>query len=268
MRARWVLAAALVSAGPAAAQTSEPAAPAPLFQAPEREKQWELGVGFLGLVGGSFLSELSDRDKRFPFEVDGQSRGEVVFTYPGFGGVGGGGGLALEANWRGIVGLEVDVLYTRDQGKGDIDGFEITMAQWALHIPLLLKVGLPAGLVRPFLVVGPEFVIPGDPEVSGDLPPLAVPGVGTATASLEGQADPYVAIAFGLGFEFRLPVENADLRIPLTLRGSYNPGVGDKGADRQSLSCSTTGRACTVTLNSEWEWQAAATLGLAYYFHL
>jgi hypothetical protein len=256
MRARWVLAAALSTAGPAAAQTSEPATPAkpaPLFQAPEPEKQWELGVGFLGEVVGSFLTDLKTDQERTP---KAGALGGIL--YPGFGGVGGGGGLMLDASWRGILGLELDVLYSRDRGKGDIDGLDIEMAQWALHLPLLFKLQLPAGMVRPYLMVGPEFVIPGDPELKV-ADEIINPKYGAT-------ADPYVAVAFGLGFEILLPVKDADLRIPFTLRGSYNPGVGDNIEDRAEIAC--TGGVCSAALKSEWEWQASATLGLAYYFHL
>ncbi len=252
------LAAALFTAGPAAAQFAEPAPtpaapakPEPLFQAPEPETQWELGVGFLGQVGGSFSSDLNTKDEIT--EINGRP---VQILYPGFAGVGGGGGLSLAASWRGILALELDVIYARDNGKGDIDGQEISLAQWALHLPVLFRLQLPAGMVRPFLMVGPDFVIPGDVEAESDF----------VAPVITGTADPYVALAFGLGFEFLLPVENADLRIPFTLRGTYNPGLGDTIDDRADIDC--VGNACAVAIKSEWQWQAAVTLGLAYYFHL
>ena len=67
---------------------------------------------------------------------------------------------------------------------------------------------------------------------------------------------------FGLGMEIKLPVPKADIRIPLTLRGSYNPGVEAKAIDRLD----GTPTASKATFKTEWQWNAAATLGVAYYF--
>lgn len=238
-------------------------------RAADEPREWELGVGLLGLVGGSFISDLEDRDKVLDIQIDDRTRSNVQFPYPGFAGVGGGGGLAVTGSWRGILALEVDLLYAVERAKGDINDVDIEIAQAALHVPILFRAQIPAGAVRPFVMAGPEIVVPLDAEVELEVSPLpvGVPGEGAFfPTTAEGAADTYVAFAFGLGFEFRLPVPDADLRIPFTLRGAYH-GVGDKGGDRQSVTCTTTpNRQCTVELKTEWEWQAAATLGLSYYF--
>jgi hypothetical protein len=286
MRARWLLG-VLLSAGPAAAQetggtpptaapaeapsapaaglpTAPPAPATPPPAGPATDREWEVGVGALGYVGGNFLTELEDSKKVVTVHTDhGDKLGAL--PYPGFGGVGGGGGISLDAAWRGIVGLEVDLLYLRDRGKGDVDGYTIEMSQWDLHVPVLLKLELPAGMVRPFLMAGPDFVIPGDTDVKFDAPSSVHFTIEGLDTHYKGKADPYIALTFGLGFEIRLPTPGVDLRIPLTLRGTYDSGVGDKGDDRESVDChASTG--CTITLKSEWEWQAAGTLGLAWYF--
>ncbi len=232
----------------------------------ETIREVEVGAALVGFVSGSFLDEPSDSDKTFTAPDGSQG----LLLYPGFGGAGGGGGLTVSAMWRGIVGLETGLLFSLDQGTGTINiagvqDIDYTIGQNAWHVPLVLKVSAPLKAVRPFGYFGVEWAFVSDVAVQGRDPDNA------ATAALvDVEADDYWLMAFGAGLEFLIPA-GVDLRIPLTLRGAYNPGVGDKAIDRMSVEpegCGTasTGGCSTLVYNTEWKWHAAVSLGLAYYF--
>ncbi len=228
----------------------------------EKIRHVEVGVTLMGMVNGSFLDEPSEADKM----TDGVS-GPLL--YPGFGGVGGGGGLLVNAMWRGIVGLETGAYFALEQGAGTLNiggtlEVDYTLGQNAWHVPLLLKVAAPLEVMRPFGYFGVEWAF-----VSGVAVQERDPDNAAAAALVDAEADDYWLLAFGAGFEFVIPA-GVDLRIPLTFRGAWNPSTGDKAEDRMSRvpeNCGNASQPCTQFIyNTEWQYQAAVSLGLAYYF--
>jgi hypothetical protein len=153
--------------------------------------------------------------------------------------------------------LEIDVLRTGDYGSGTatINSFdiELTLGQGAWHVPVLAKLVLPGVLVSPYVLFGPQFVIPGEPEATTESSIPVLPQ--------EAQADTYVMVTGGLGMEIKLPIPGLDLRIPISLRGSYNPGVGERLADRRETL--SAGR---FRYRSEWKYALALAAGVAAYF--
>lgn len=208
-------------------------------------REFELGVQLYGGPNGSFLDEPTEEKKRVPKGIGGSA------PYPGFAGVGGGAGLSVVGMWRGIVGLDIGFHVSLDQGHGDINGFRFDLSQTAVHVPILLRIAAPYDRVRPFLFVGPEIVVPLNPKVD----------VESHALTLAGEADTYLAVAFGLGFDIRLPTDAIDIRVPLMLRGSYTPSVSGYVADRVTV----TGNKY-VALDTTWRYQAMVTLGVAIYF--
>jgi hypothetical protein len=210
--------------------------------APSFAGDFSFGAGLFGIVGGNF----QEKPSRSGLEPD---------VNPGFGGVPGGGGLMLDGRFFKLIGLEVDVIRSSDHGTGDVtfNGFttHVTIGQAAWHIPILAKVTFDMPLVAPLVFIGPEIVAPSKSSVSTD-PSLAAAGFAQTV-------DTYVMLTFGGGVEFKLPLPVIDLRIPLTIRGSWNPGVSDKWADR------TTSLA-PVTYKSDWQFAVNGTLGAAIYF--
>lgn len=219
---------------------------------PMGPREWELGVSIFGLGNGSFLTEPSAADK-----------GGLI--YPGFGGAGGGGGLDFSAAWRGILGLDVGFYISSDRGEGSVNELNFTVGQTAMHIPIRLRVQLPtASGVRPYLFGGPDITVPlGDAELSSVDPALQAAIDAGNAPKFGAKASTYVAWAVGLGFDFLIPVDGQDFRIPLTLRANLNPGVGPKAEDRLEKPFSQE----NYVFNTEWEVQAVATLGFAWYFY-
>ena len=155
------------------------------------------------------------------------------------------------------------MLYSMDRATGNFEvgpaSGDYTLKQWALHMPLYVRGTIPYRTVRPSIFIGPEFIFPSEPDVSlsGD------PVFGTDPPST---ADFYTALGFGVGIEFALPVKKADLRIPFSLRGTYNPGLNDNLDDR--LKGQFEGGGVRITgFKSEHQFHFAATLGIAYYMH-
>jgi len=222
----------------------------------------ELGAGLVGVGGGNFLSKPSDRT--LPVGTTG-ARVETSF-YPGFAGSTLGGGAALDARILPWFGLEIDVLRTTDRGSGEysltIPGrtlkFDLTITQSAWHVPVLAKAAIPGPVVSPVFVLGPELVFPGDAamEVENDL--------GATLPTLSAEVDGYWMLTFGGGLEIALPLPAIDLRIPFSLRGSWNPGVSDALEDRVETDVTVPGS--PVVIRSEWEYQVVATLGVSAYF--
>ena len=153
----------------------------------------------------------------------------------------------------------MDVLRTNDKGSGDytINGFKshITLTQGAWHIPILAKVVLPSPLLAPYAMIGPEFVSPSDPKAEVD--PSAASGFFSAFA------DSYWMLTFGLGLEIKLPLPVIDLRIPVSLRGSFTPSASSKAEDRTRLVGNPP---TSVGYSSEWQYVIALNAGAAIYF--
>lgn len=206
------------------------------------DKDWMVGGGLFGIVGGNF----QEKPSRAGFDPD---------VNPGFGGVTGGFGLMVDARFFKLIGLEVDAIRSSDHGTGDVtfNGFttHVTIGQAAWHIPILAKVAFDMPLVVPLVFIGPEIVAPSKSSVSTD-PSLAAAGFAQTV-------DTYVMLTFGGGIEIKLPIPVIDLRIPVTIRGSWNPGVSSKFSDR------TTSLA-PITYKSDWQFAVNGTLGAAIYF--
>jgi hypothetical protein len=215
-----------------------------------------IGVGVIGAFGGNFLGKPSD--------LSGQDA-VIAGAYPGFGGTTSGYGLMADLRLLGFLGLELDAIKMSNHAHGDVTWtvngttypFTVEIGQDAWHVPILAKVVLPSPLIAPFAELGPEFVFVGTPTATATS--------GTPLFGLSAAASNYTMFTFGLGFELKLPIPSVDIRIPLTLRGSYNPSVSSHITDRQTLQ--TSGNVLTgVQYNSQFQWQALGTLGAAIYF--
>ncbi|MFP6683625.1 MAG: outer membrane beta-barrel protein [Polyangiaceae bacterium] len=228
------------------------------------------GVGFIGQAGGNFLDKPDDQT----------IQGRVVTPeYPGFAGLMTGVGGFIDIRFIDYVGIELDVYSASHKGSADFTVYnkttdtesshDVEISNSALHIPLLIKGAIPGEIVTPVLFVGPEFVLPGDSEIA------VTPAMGGSGANFGVVADleSYTVVTFGLGMEFNLPIPGdvVGVRIPLTLRGSVDPGSPNTREERSSIYDVQTGADGRVTAYTEdyknrWKFQALATLGASVHF--
>ena len=216
-------------------------------------------VGFLGQAGAVFLDKPNDQT------ING---GQPEPEYPGYAGLSTGIGPTFEVRFLGYVGIELDLMFQSDEGSADLtvrqnnnrSDFTTEIGQSALHMPLLIKGALPGKIITPVVFLGPEFVFPS--EVRDEIIEGTIPGFHNVQYRA---ADPggYTAFMFGLGLEFNLNIPYVDVRIPFNLRGTYNPGVSDKRAERETR---TGNNPVIVETRTEFQFQAVANLGLSVHF--
>jgi len=227
--------------------------------------EWvSVGVGVNGQVGANFIDEPGNQNV---------GNGEPTPDYPGFAGLQWGVGPALDVRFLGYVGFEMDVHFTQDRGSADIsitnfttnqtNEFSFEIGHSAVHIPLLLKGALPGELVTPVVFLGPEFVLPNDGELE------ITDGTNNSGANFSAFSENYTFLTFGFGMEINLPIPAVDIRIPIQLRGSYNPGVSDERTERSNVTTRTEAgdlKVASESYRTEWLWQVGANLGVMWHF--
>lgn len=204
-----------------------------------------------GLVAGSMISE----PKNKTIELNGAT---LIAPYPGFGGVGGGGGLSVGLNWEAIS-LEVGLEWSADEGEGRIDGFTYTLSQTTRHIPLTLRFEVPGLKVRPSLFGGVDWVSPSGAELTQPEGYALVPPI-TGVAS-----ESYTAWRFGLGFDILL---NNRMRIPLRITANYTPMERNTIDDLVVKEEGVGGAVVGIRYRSTWHWQPHVSFGFRYDFAL
>ena len=226
---------------------------------------WAYSVALVGFAIASFTDEPSEANK---FADLGGARARV--PYSGFAGVGGGGGLTIEALWKGVIGIEVGLWNASESAEGKLDiidysvpggagnRYELTFNKSSWHLPVSVKLAAPTKTVKPYLLVGGDFIFPSSAEVE------------TEFGGTMADDRSYQALHFGFGFDFGIKLETVELKIPFTLRGNYNLGLGDGVGERIKFNgCNQTGAAiqCSgYTYRTDWQYQALITLGLGIIF--
>jgi hypothetical protein len=162
---------------------------------------------------------------------------------PELGGFRAGLGVSLDFRILGIVGIEADILRTSDRGSGTLEGAAkefISVGQEAWHVPVLLKVAVPLPLIRPVVMGGVNFVVPGTCTVKG------------AETLDVCRVENYSSWTAGLGAELHIPIPLVDIRIPASLRYS------------QLMNRARNADASVA--RSEWQNDLYVTLGVSMYF--
>jgi hypothetical protein len=237
----------------------------------DKSDKWHLldfmtfGIGIVGQAGANFLDKPGDQTvqgQQFPADSE----------YPGFAGVTTGVGPKFEVRFLGYVGIELDILFQSDRGTANLDStttdasgnvisreeFTIKIGHRATHLPLLFKGALPGKWVTPVVFLGPEFVIVGDAKCEEAC--TGNPSGTTYGAFSEG----YTAFTFGLGLEVNLPVPTADIRIPLSLRGNFNPTGGTR--DDRANHVTAGNSLVQEDFSTAWKFQAVGNFGAAWHF--
>ncbi len=210
----------------------------------------DVGVGLVGLVGGSIIDKAS-----------GDS--PAASLYPGFAGTRTGIGLAVEARFLGFLGVEADYIVSNDKGSGDVTfggkSVSASLGQTATHIPVMAKLVLPIPVFSPFVGLGVDFVKPGTCESS-----LALQGTTIPTTCFNSSYSMWTA---ALGAELSLPFLDF-IRFPISIRGSRHRDFGDSIGDRGAITFdSTTGQVPTgASLRSEWRYDVQGVVGASFFF--
>lgn len=242
-----------------------------LFPAPggtqNTAREWSAGLSAYFHMGGSFLTKPNSAEMA---TTDGQ---QTTVDYNGFaGGPAFGWGLSLQGRWKGAVGLEIGLFSATDKGESEILNEDVSVEQSSLHVPILLQGVISGGTVQPMFEFGVDVVMPDAPSAKLGKEVLVCTRVdangacvgATPGLAVAAHADTYTMIVLGLGFEFVLPTEGFDLRVPLHIRAMVNPSTSAEVADRADLTLD--GGAAKVDYLSEFEYHAAIDLGLAWHF--
>jgi opacity protein-like surface antigen len=214
----------------------------------------------LGLKGGLLVSLLSEPDES-----------TINLPVPGFGGAGGGVGLALDVLYGDFVGLELDFLYMAASGSGEITfpgGFDVDqeLRSTDLQLAVLLKLQLAYALgaprsaatelaVKPYLGIGATFVFQTDSEFTVD---QRVVGLDTAI-----DTESYTMFTVSLG----AAIDAGPMRIPIELRGSWQP-LDDDPRERADFEPQTGGTLTRLGVRSTWEAQLFFLVGVQYRLEL
>lgn len=172
-------------------------------------------------------------------------------------GVGFGGGLAVDAMAWDLVGLEIDVLLAKTEGRGEIDfsrlpDIEQTARSTDLHLALLLKLQTPSGVARPTLGLGATFVRQLSAEFEMD-----VPGVSTEPPDGELERN-YTAFTSVLG----VTADLGPVRLPFELRFLYHPV--DTAPEERVAFPMTTGQPAYFAIYSDWAYQFWLMAGVQF----
>jgi len=206
----------------------------------------------------------------FMLQPEDNKGGDPGLPFNGFAGFSPGAGFGLEFRAFRVVGLEINATRWHQVARSEFtlndQTWNWSIAQNAWQVPVLFQLTAPTGAVQPNLFVGPEFVFPGDATVTDQAWPLAV--------DLSAGTDAYTLLTFGFGFEFVPPIPKVDLRIPFDIRLSTSPGYPKSAFDRATYYVdgvpydpdSSFGTLTAIDYDSQWQYQAAVSLGLAYYF--
>ena len=237
-----------------------------------------VGIGAQFMGGANFLDKPDDQT------IDGQNRDP---QYPGFAGSSIGGGGFIDVRFIDYVGFEFGVLQMTDKGSAELTiterssgsqaRFDVNLKQSALHMPLLLKAAVPGVIAQPLFFVGPEFVVPlancksdnadraTNPECQAEV--VSKTGGSTLGTKYGIITQNSINVMFGLGAEFKLPIPKVDIRIPLTMRGSINPGVSSKRVDRETDTLNAMGTLLErVDYVTNWKFAAYANIGMSVHF--
>ena len=209
----------------------------------------DLGVGVFFNAGGSFMDQPDNRT------VDGS-----VVPFNGFAGFSPGFGISLEFSGWEILGLEIGLIWSKDVAKSkfilnEVD-YPFSTHQRAFHLPVLFELSTPKGPVRPLLFGGREFVFPGKPTVDG---PSGV------EMDVEAHNSKYGHWAFGFGFEFALPIDEIDIRIPWTFKGTVDSKWPNSAAELADYTINGNTIA-GIDYLTNWQFHAAVGLGLSVHF--
>ena len=240
------------------------------------EFKLNLAFGIKGGLNGSVVNGVKEGDT---FTADGNelSVAQGPDIYPMFGLGGSVGGFVEVRAWD-IVGLELGLFQSWDNGNGFEDknnaGTGETLGRIdqkqrtsALHFPIMAKASIPAKLVRPTFGIGAEFVFQNTStlEYSSDRFTISERDDGYEFGNLLYKIEPtsYVNFIFSFALEFDID----PVRIPIELRLQINPSF-DSAAEPRLNATGTPNRDLAITYDGVYQAQFSFFTGIAYDFDI
>lgn len=226
-----------------------------------------VGIGFQGLVGANFIAEPGEQNVQ-GFDVDPD--------FPGFAGLTTGYGPSLDVRFLGVVGFELDIFFHNSSGSAELTTtdfgtqqtakYDVEINHSAIHIPLLFKGVIPGEFVQPMLFLGPEFVMVSDPTITTERTSGNIP----LSFALGALGRDYVMVTVGFGMEIMLPIPEVDIRIPLLIRGSFNPSTGSTREEVSEITLRPDGAGgqdiASESYYTEYGYQVGGQFGAAWHF--
>jgi hypothetical protein len=214
----------------------------------------------LGVKGGVVGSLLTEPDAR-----------PVHLPVPTFFGLGGGGGLALEALFADMLGLEIDVFFLSASGSGEVrfpGGTKVRehLTSSELHVALLAKLQLAYRVGRPrtpqteirakpYFGLGATFVFQSRSEFTIDRSPFPL------DTAIETESYTTLTAAFGVA------IQTGPVRLPIELRAQWRP-LDDDPFERAAFSPETGRDLTRLAVRSTWEFQFFLLFGVQYTFEV
>lgn len=234
----------------------------------------QINVGLKGGLMTSFATEAPD-----DAQVDYEGRQYVLpdtEIYGGFG-LGPALGLTLEARAEQMYSFETGFYWSNHQAEGfsdkKVNGIKVgriysNQETVAYHLPLLLKINMPTGTIKPFLGLGIEFIFQSDTD-------YVYTGENTDRGSVDGQVDflndVYSAettnYLTGL-LTFGVEIDLGQFRIPVELRANYNFAYDEEYTARVNDIVIQNNRLEQGVYDGEFLGHAAFYTGFVYEYDL
>ncbi len=235
-----------------------------------------VAIGLKGGLNGSVVNGVSEGDT---FTSDGIEltipQGPDI--YPMFG-LGGSIGGFLELRALDIVGLELGLFQSWDNGNGFEDKNNAGTGQTvgridqeqrtsAIHFPVSVKASIPGKLLRPTFGIGAEFVFQNSSTLaySSDAFTIANQDDGYAFGGVNYKIQPSNYVNFLVSFALEFDID--PIRIPIELRLQINPSFKSDLEPRVNAS-GTRNNNLTIVYDGIYQAQFSFFTGIAYDFDI
>ena len=196
-------------------------------------------------------------------------------TYPGWSGSGTGVGLGINAMWKGIVGIDMQLHYIERTLEGKFDdpaGYQLEYKDISpkFFVPILLKAAWPTKIVTPTVSIGMAWS-----KSNGSIETGNIRGNIPEVSQMSSVGNEQWVTRFGGSLEAKLPLNKHDVRISLSVMANYNGDVAaaveGEGEDSICIQGSSVGQdmnqnVCILEPFDNLVWQTDVMLGLGYHF--
>ncbi|MGM0559217.1 MAG: outer membrane beta-barrel protein [Myxococcota bacterium] len=238
--------------------------------------------GGVNMQGGAEVPDLTPEQMREYNLNTSYPQSEDSGVYGHFGAGPAVGGF-LEVRILEMLGLETGLFWAQDNATGWEDklvngqeqgrvshDLEVT----ALHIPLLFKANVKSETIKPFVGIGPEFVIQQSSSITyradndaSQYPQRFVDGRNGQPGfdeRIKTETSNYVLLQLNFGME----VDLGEVRIPFEIRTGFNPGFGGDDFDERMSAEPREDGFFDFVYDSKYLGHVGIYTGIAYDFEM